>query len=1349
MPHVAPVLVNSDREYLDSLPTPVAHAFHELALVSGQGDDAAPASSLLMLWHTCDAVEVIVRTLAAVLFSDLTARGQIASAAKPLSTFNFRRPTLGNWKNLLATLLEELPRNSALFRELEALRDQRLFDNFFDGRDRPEEKTLYVRQFTHLRNRLAHGAGLTRQAADLLLDNWAERIAHFFHSNGAWLREVHFRAHLGDALYELRGLNPVRLPPAAAASGAGTVLAQRADTAVSLWPLMLFGVPRVPGLELEDDAVAVQVYSSLDSQGRRVYYTPIGCPHPQVHWSVADEATTSALFRAFEPLQRLEDKPTPGALDSFRKELLEEARQMMGREETCDEVLDELRCADRRNPVLWLHGPAGSGKSTLMAKVVARLIDTSKTDRQDDGQGPRYVIPYRFRAGDARCSRSMFLLLLGESLRVQARADANLDERLHLLKQALQRFVAEGGSCIFVLDGLDEIVAGDPDFIDEVLLGLLGLELSQPQRVTWLLSGRDSLTDELRAAGAHVLFPQGLPRLQDKDVRAMMLEGIGRKRAGLLRADRATQRELGRVSATPQLLAALNSGQVPLPVLRLCKPDDWVAEQGNQAKAVRRSAMTDNGSKRSAAWLIDDDDDHEMYVAVLHADEQTIAVHADRIHSSFVEGVTRRAEGLPIYVRLVIDDIRDNEYDSFDHARLPRDLARYYNRLLNRYGVNGVQPLLTPVVCFVAVARDAVSFAQLEDAVVAALLPDEPPEVRQAMLREALDILASMLSTRSSGEGGIGYAIYHQSLREYLDPVPDEQGRLPQRDADIRWLDEWIRRARKLMITRCLRAAEQGLASSGVFAGYLARFGVDHLLSQQHYAAALRLLSQLLADDGAGAGLSPTLLAEQAQRVAEALEAGVQAVRDAAAGSAAAEAARQRLRDIAPADLRALIGEGYETGLYSAAIRILIEYHPAAWEEEKALRLASPYDLVFRHDVGEALADVWLEADPALRPVWMQRIRELETSAHSRYDREIAGYAFKHICEEHPELVDLPTLRSYAGSAGTADRMVAGELLVSLVVHGRDIGDWVHSTGFADSHWPYLRTDIDDIQALQLDEASRDAAVKQGGGLARAITDHRAADALRQRLLADPFFADPAHAPLARLLQGYGEQVQHIDELDRWVTVLGKAYDGERAALVVDYLKALMCHPLWNMIESVSTLVRKLIARNSARWPLIDRLVKVEECNWRVRYGVVDAAFNTGYLDDFQCFRRQLLNSYRYGHCRVRGLCADDLLGWVRLSSASQRAQILADPDIVNVVRFWVAEGDDFWVLEYVYLLLRFVRERREAGETGLDLQALMADGVSRYLAGERPFYECEHHELLDRMEAVRRGEPAADNGGA
>ncbi len=70
----------------------------------------------------------------------------------------------------------------------------------------------------------------------------------------------------------------------------------------------------------------------------------------------------------------------------------------------------------------------------------------------------------------------------------------------------------------------------------------------------------------------------------------------------------------------------------------------------------------------------------------------------EQVGNPFVEQVARAADGLPLYVHYVINDIFAGRYRVLDgYERLPPSLAAYHENLLRRLSVGSLQQVLTPL----------------------------------------------------------------------------------------------------------------------------------------------------------------------------------------------------------------------------------------------------------------------------------------------------------------------------------------------------------------------------------------------------------------------------------------------------------------------------------------------------------------------------------------------------------------------------------------------------------------------------------------------------------------------------
>ena len=261
--------------------------------------------------------------------------------------------------------------------------------------------------------------------------------------------------------------------------------------------------------------------------------------------------------------------------------------------------------------------------------------------------------------------------------------------------------------------------------------------------------------------------------MKEKDVRAMLLEQIGTARNKLIKADKAhEQTELFCIQSSPKLTLELDYGTVPQEVLA-------GFERINEKLDAQSRVYPD---PRGNLWNIDDNDDARMYYVERTSD--VLRVCADTVKSAFVDEVTERSEGLPIYIKLVVDDIKGGILNALDESeRLPDGLSSYYQKLLDRLNIGTFSTILTPMLCLIASAREPITKEQM-----AARLywPDDPllrkahegsPESKSAnyWIERTINYLSPMLRSGHSGKHEPGYTLYHHTLRQHLEEDSEVQ----------------------------------------------------------------------------------------------------------------------------------------------------------------------------------------------------------------------------------------------------------------------------------------------------------------------------------------------------------------------------------------------------------------------------------------------------------------------------------------------------------------------------------------------------------------------------------------------
>jgi WD40 repeat protein len=485
---------------------------------------------VLRLWHACDFVELLVKLLVIVGLADHRRSGRLPARLVEEFRPRIEEPTLGKWK-LLAQAVAQSPPPDSWVPELPVFVNEVVVPLLDGPAGSPSHDTSLIR----LRNRLAHGSGIGRSVAHRLESVWSPKIARL-REQGAWLSELDLVVKTDAGFGVLRGPSPGAQPYQAHGSGTAVSLAAafalgeeviivRGEAWMPVWPLTLFGPPRSRSAETQAAAPAPQVYTRRGEA--RLEFTPLGSE--DVCLSEGGESATAAFMQLFE-LHRPSRKGEDQLVRGFEADILRDADRLVGRDRELAHVRGLLE--PLRDGVLWLTGAAGIGKSFFMARLVQELLEAPPAGA--------LILPYRFKAGDDRCSRDRFLRFAIERLRPHAALDSDVDTRGAL--EAHERPIQEirrllgamrSNRVLFVLDGLDEVAETDPEFAREV-----PLHLTFPG-VTWLCAGRPDrgLAEAFAPSRCTHVFPDGLPPMGKDDIRAMLLEKIGPLRRALLLQD--------------------------------------------------------------------------------------------------------------------------------------------------------------------------------------------------------------------------------------------------------------------------------------------------------------------------------------------------------------------------------------------------------------------------------------------------------------------------------------------------------------------------------------------------------------------------------------------------------------------------------------------------------------------------------------------------------------------------------------------------------------------------------------------------------------------------------------------
>ena len=698
---------SSFSNFIRDLPQVIAIPLHEYAEEDHPG---------MKLWAACDAIELLLKFLVIIGAADRRQHGELDDKLLKELWGKIEMPTLGAWLSMAISLAQTKSKQTLMLPEIDKYVNETLKTLLY-GPDNPGTADT---SFLKLRNRLAHGGGLTRKEAERLIGIWQEPFEKTIESL-SWLSDINIVGLNDNVPMELKGPsdNLTAAPNLDISQFEGDsdgVWLIRGDNTLSLWPMALFGYPSVSNAKGNidtGDVNSTQIYVRKDVV--QLQFTPLGAEG----FSHSEAGVTAVeAFQSLFSLKRANQKVTEKAfkIQDFGREIQKDANQMVGRLEEQEHIESSFR--DIEQGIVWITGPAGIGKSFLVARLAQDLIDNNTDDN-------KIILPYRFKSGDdARCNRDAFATFAIERLVAMGALIDNVkvDEKGKAedrLKSCLD-YLNKDKKVIFVLDGLDELLSRDANFAEEIPLGL------DSMRITWVCSGRPEQELEKAFSNSRVInpYPNGLPAMQTQDIRSMLLERIGLFRNKLLAGDK---------------------------------------EKG------------------------------------------------DEVVNPFIDLVAKRAEGLPLFVNYVTQDVQQGNYPLDGTANLPKGLTAYHEKLIEGLGVGALKELLTPLVATLAMAneplaeQEIITFLRLRDRI-----PDG--EAGDKLVTKGLAAIASMLRRAPDPEGEDGYMLHHLSLREHI--LTTETMSYP------------VEQSRKAFAKAAMSPDAEASISN-----YLYRTGIDHLLS--------------------------------------------------------------------------------------------------------------------------------------------------------------------------------------------------------------------------------------------------------------------------------------------------------------------------------------------------------------------------------------------------------------------------------------------------------------------------------------------------------------------------------------
>lgn len=209
--------------------------------------------------------------------------------------------------------------------------------------------------------------------------------------------------------------------------------------------------------------------------------------------------------------------------------------------------------------------------------------------------------------------------------------------------------------------------------------------------------------------------------------------------------------------------------------------------------------------------------------ALLKRDADT--ADGEGVQNQFIERVVENAKGLPLYVHLLLDDLRSGNLTVQDDEKLPDGLTAYYDALMDRVGLSSVKRDLPFIVCALALAKEPLDADALAT-LTATMLEDV--EEYLPRIKAALRVGQALLRKTSTPDGTEGYTLYHQSFQEYITGKPAHGTAAEVKPAPA--LADTLREAQRKLFRMTARWNE---LPDGNMANHLFRWGTTYCVQWQ------------------------------------------------------------------------------------------------------------------------------------------------------------------------------------------------------------------------------------------------------------------------------------------------------------------------------------------------------------------------------------------------------------------------------------------------------------------------------------------------------------------------------------
>lgn len=135
--------------------------------------------------------------------------------------------------------------------------------------------------------------------------------------------------------------------------------------------------------------------------------------------------------------------------------------------------------------------------------------------------------------------------------------------------------------------------------------------------------------------------------------------------------------------------------------------------------------------------------------------------------SRWIDELIERAQGLPLYVHLAIEDLHDGVIRVGE--TLPTGLTRYLEKQLARFGFDDVGHLLPIVLCLLAAAVEPLSAEALVSALrMAGTTPGVGHGPLRTLVERAFERAGAWVSSESDRDGDRRWRLFHDAIRAHI-----------------------------------------------------------------------------------------------------------------------------------------------------------------------------------------------------------------------------------------------------------------------------------------------------------------------------------------------------------------------------------------------------------------------------------------------------------------------------------------------------------------------------------------------------------------------------------------------------